>query len=426
VDTTKKVLVPATKGRKRGAAAQRINFTERWIRAIKPPAEKRVAYRDRQVKELGLLVQPSGHRAFFWFRKVRNRPTWKTIGAFEDVPLDAARDQARAWSVATAAWKRNKYEGDNPLDPPRKELTFAAVVDAYIERHLKGHAHHPDRAVKNVRWAVDLYLAAFKNRTLSEIRRDHMRRLHEELGEKNGRPTANRILQLVRTVINFARNQELWRGENPVVGIKMFHEEKRARFVLPDEMPRLFKALKTEENPDVVDFIKLALWTGARKSDVLSMRWSDVQLDDNKWTIPHPKNRTPYTVALTPQAVSILKNRQRNRVNDSIWIFPGCGKTGHVTDFKKRWKELLKRAGIQNLRQHDLRRTLGSWQAAGGASLTIIGKSLGHSSLAATQIYSQVNLDPVRESVVAATQAMILASKKKPKLPKLLVAVNGD
>jgi integrase len=423
VDTTKKVLVPATKGRKRGASSERINFTERWIQAVKAPVEKRVSYRDAQVKELGLLCQPSGHKAFFWFRKLRGRPTWKTIGTVEDVPLDAARDRARTWSVATATWKRNGYQGDNPLDPPRKELTLAAVVDAYIERHLRAHAHHPDKAVKNVRWAVDLYLSQFKNRTLSEIRRDHMRRLHEELGEKNGRPTANRILQLVRTVINFARNQELWRGENPVIGIKMFHEEKRTRFVQPDEMPKLLVALKTEENPDVVDFVWLALFTGARKSDILSMRWQDVSIPDNKWTIPHPKNRTPYTVALTPEATTILRRRQRHRVKDSIWVFPGCGKTGHITDFKKRWHELLKRAGIENLRQHDLRRTLGSFQAAGGASLQIIGKSLGHSSLAATQIYSQVNLDAVRESVVAATQAMILASRKK---PKQLVAVNGD
>jgi len=78
---------------------------------------------------------------------------------------------------------------------------------------------------------------------------------------------------------------------------------------------------------------------------------------------------------------------------------------------------LLKRAGLadKDLRQHDLRRTLGSYQAAGGTSLGIIGKSLGHKSLAATAIYAQLDLDPVRESVLSATRTMIAASKKKPK-----------
>jgi integrase len=420
VDKTKNVLVPATKGRKRGATAQRFNFTERWVRAIEPPAEKRISFRDAQVKELGLLVQPSGHKAYFWFRKLRGRPTWKTIGKIEDVPLDQARDQARSWSVAAAAWKRNGFQGDNPLGPARKETTFTAAVDAYIDRHVKAHAHHPDKAVKSVRWACGLYLSDWKNRTLSEIRREDVRRLHEKLGEKNGHATANRTVMLIKVIFNFALHQEMWRGENPARGIKLFHEARRTRFVQPDEMPRLFAALKTEANPDFVDFVHLALWTGARKADIFEMRWSDVQLDDNKWTIPHPKNRVPYVVALGPEVVAILRRRQR--VENSIWVFPGVGRTGHVINLKDRWKALLKRAGIQNLRQHDLRRTLGSWQAAGGASLTIIGKSLGHTSVQATAIYAQLNLDPVRESVAAATQAMILASKKK---PRLLVAQNA-
>ena len=88
-------------------STKRFHFTERAIRAIEPPAEKRIGYRDTAVKELGVLCQVSGHKSFFWFRKVRGRPTWKTIGSIEDVPLDDARDQARAWSVAAAAWKRD-------------------------------------------------------------------------------------------------------------------------------------------------------------------------------------------------------------------------------------------------------------------------------------------------------------------------------
>jgi integrase len=84
-------------------------------------------------------------------------------------------------------------------------------------------------------------------------------------------------------------------------------------------------------------------------------------------------------------------------------------------NLKRGWKGLLTRAKISDLRIHDLRRTLGSWQAASGASLPVIGKSLGHRSIHATQIYARLDLDLVRASVTAATQAMIAASKKKPK-----------
>ena len=401
----------------------RFHFTQKAIRGIEPPSEKRASYKDTQTRELGLLVRATGHKSYFWFRKIRGKPTWKTIGTVEDTTVERAREQARSWSSAAAEWKRGGYKEDkNPFEPPRGEPTFGELVDAYLDRHLRAHAHHPDKAVKSVRWAVDLYISDWKSRKLGEIRRSDVQQLHRRLGEERGHPTANRVATLIRTLFNFARNQMEWSGENPVTGMEMFHEEKRERFVQPEEMPRLLKALESEENPDVVDFVCLALWTGARKSDVLSMRWSDVSLADNRWLIPHPKNRQQYTVALVPEVVEILSKRPR--VKDSPWVFPGIGRTGHITDYKKRWKELLLRAGIRDLRQHDLRRTLGSWQAASGASLQIIGKSLGHTSIQATQIYSKLNLDPVRKSVETAVTAMLAAGKKKPK--QLAAVVNGD
>ena len=92
--------------------------------------------------------------------------------------------------------------------------------------------------------------------------------------------------------------------------------------------------------------------------------------------------------------------------------FPGTGKTGHLTKPDLRWAAICKNAGLENLRLHDLRRTLGSWQAAGGTSLAIIGKTLGHRSQQATAIYARLELNPVRVSVNAAPKAMLAAGKK--------------
>ena len=226
-------------------------------------------------------------------------------------------------------------------------------------------------------------------------------------------------MQLVRRLYSWGTSPDvsLYRGENPARHIKLFHESRRTRFLKPAEMPLLFTALRKEPNAALRDYVTLALWTGARRGDLLSMRWKDLSLDDNRWEIPDPKNRTPYVVPLTPEAVKILRDRW-TRSNGSEWVFPSKhGRTGHITDFKRGWNKLLVRAGLadEDLRQHDLRRTLGSYQAAGGTSLGIIGKSLGHKSLAATAIYAQLDLDPVREAVLTATRTMIAASKKKPK-----------
>jgi integrase len=151
-----------------------------------------------------------------------------------------------------------------------------------------------------------------------------------------------------------------------------------------------------------------------RKNGVFSMRWSDVKLEGNRWDIPDSKSGS-YAVPLTPEAIAILKKRHKLRENDNPWVFPSFGKKGHIVDLKKAWAELLERARIGDLRQHDLRRTLGSWQATQGSSLLTIGKSLGHKSIDATEVYSQLDLGAVRSSMVTATAAMAAAAKKKPK-----------
>jgi len=127
------------------------------------------------------------------------------------------------------------------------------------------------------------------------------------------------------------------------------------------------------------------------------------------WLIPaaKAKSKEPIRVVLSPVALNILQTRKP--ASTSEWVFPGRGESGHLEEPKKAWKRILKRASITDLRLHDLRRTLGSWQAATGASLPIIGKSLGHSSLQATQIYARLDLDPVRASVNKATDAMLIA-----------------
>jgi integrase len=399
--------------------ARKLNFTKRALEALDVPrGDDRLVVFDTHTPGLGFVVFASGVQSFFHRRRVRGTAERTTLGRFPDLTIEQARGDASRLNAKIATWKLSGYQGQSPFDERQEAATFGDLVDKYIERHVRSHASHPERAVQEVRWAVDKHLASWKNAKLGEITRSDVVQAHEKIGRKH--PTAaNRLVQLVRRLYSWAESPDvgLHRGENPARHIKMFHESRRTRFLKPTEMHPLFTALKKEPNADLQDYVKLALWTGARRGDLLSMRWQDLAVADNRWEIPHPKNRTPYVVPLTPEAVEILRDR-RKRSKDSDWVFPSKrGSSGHIANFKRGWKTLLKRAGLadKDLRQHDLRRTLGSYQAAGGSSLGIIGKSLGHKSLAATEIYAQLDLDPVRESVLSATRTMIAASKKKPK-----------
>lgn len=158
-------------------------------------------------------------------------------------------------------------------------------------------------------------------------------------------------------------------------------------------------------------FFYISLLTGARRNNVQSMNWNDVNFSRAEWLVPETKNGEPHTIPLIPQAITILQERYANKNCD--WVFPSLSsKSGHIEEPKKIWKKLLTRAGIKDLRIHDLRRTLCSWQAATGANSYIIGKSLDHKTQQATAIYARLNIDPVRESVIKTTDAMFAAIGK--------------
>lgn len=393
----------------------RVNLTKKGIEALRAGKERRTLY-DSRVPGLGVMVQPTGHKSFFWFRKVRGRPTWQTIGEFPALSVENARGEAEDRNSKLAQWKARGWDGPDPFER-RRDLTLGAVLEDYVERQLRSHAKNPDAAVKAARWKFDRYLEKWKSRPLGSVRREDVSSLHKDHGEEYGRTTANRTVQFLRTLFNWAREEMNWSGENPVKRrFKFFHEASRERYLVDDEMPRLFRALRSEPSADLRDFVLLALMTGARRSDVLSMRWEHLDLPRAAWTMPKPsKRRQPYIVHLVDEAVAVLKARRHK--TEGEWVFPGDGRTGHVTGFKRSWPKLLARAKIGDLRIHDLRRTLGSWQARTGASLPIIGETLGHRSTESTEVYARLQMEPVREAVETATSAMIKAAKRKPKLP---------
>jgi integrase len=385
-----------------------INFTKRKIESLPTPKTGRALYHDTQVRGLVLTVQPSGERAFAWYRKVRRYPTWKTLGRFPDLTPELARGMA---SKANS----NLAEGKDPFEDPG--LTFGAAFERYVSEHLSTKKR-PERAMAGAR-AHLRHLGKWLGLPLNQLRSDDVTRLHGDLKARLGMFTANRMLQAVKASINWAIEKKLFAGPNPAAGLGIFKEPKRERYLEPNELPRLFKQLNDPStSDDLRDFVSLGLFTGARRGDVARMRWPDIHLSatgEQFWTVSaETKSGKPYNIALAPPAVRILAERKR-RNGHSEWVFPSTiSRSGHIEDPKRAWTRLRKKAGLTDLRFHDLRRTLGSWQAGLGSSMPIIAKSLGHKpGSAATEIYSQLALDPVRASVNGAVKAMLSAGKKR-------------
>ena len=380
----------------------KLQFTQARLAKVPIPESGRVYYGDAKTTGLALCVSSSGVKTFELCRRMGGRPTRLKLGRYPEMTAEQARREAARLGGEIA-------QGRDPAETRRKargETTVGQLFALYLDQHAKPHKkswQEDERQFKR-------YLSRWKGRKLSQVRQADVAALHAKIGRESGIYAANRALALLSGLFNFAARTGFERP-NPARGVKRFREESRDRFLRADELRGFFESLAAEPDEGWRDFFALCLLTGARRANVEAMRWQDVELGHSLWRIPgdESKNAEPLLVILPASAVDILSRRADGPAGESEYVFPSHGRAGHITEPKAAWRRILARAGLKNLRLHDLRRTLGSWQAATGASLPVIGKSLGHKSLTATQVYSRLDVEDVRTSVNTAAEAMLAA-----------------
>jgi len=362
--TSKTASVPS----KRIKSVSKFTFTRQKIEALKSPPEGSRAYHyDTKVRGLGIAVSPKGLKTFFLYRREQGRPARRGIGDFRELTIEKARSIAEDNNARIA-------RGEAPTAEHRairNEWTLKELFDEYLERHAKVFT----RRWKNQQSMFN-QIPGLHNRKISSIRKSDVEALRDKIGSTRGKHVANRTVELLSSLFNKARSWD-WKGENPASGVRAFKEAKRDRFLNGAELKAFFLSLQAEPNKLIRDFLLVALLTGARRSNVESMRWDEINWDLATWRIPAAKSKADevMTVTLVDYVISILKARQAEQAqSESEWVFPGCGKTGHLTEPKSAFTRVIERAGITDFRLHDLRRTHGSWQAAIGSSLNIIAK----------------------------------------------------
>lgn len=372
-----------------------INFTKSYIDSL-PPAEKGKRYmvHDSRCNGLSLRVTDTGVKSFLIQNRVNGKIVKVTLGKYPNYTLSQAREDF-------IEEIRSISKGINPNELKKKDRQATTLKELFNEYMVRYSKVHKKSWVYDER-EIPKFLGHWFNRPLVSITNQEIRKLHEMTYAKNGLYQANRILERLRAMYNKGIEWG-YIDFNPSDGIKKYKEVKRDRFLKADEMVRFFNSLEQEENLIAKSYFYILLFTGARKSNVLAMRWEDIDFYHRVWRIPDTKNGEPQTIPLIEDAMISLNSLPR--VNE--WVFPSAtSSNGHFADPKRPWTRILERAGITNLRMHDIRRTLGSYQAIMGSSMSIIGKSLGHKSMEATQIYARLSTDPVRSSMETAVGEM--------------------
>jgi integrase len=415
--------------KKKRAATQKVHFTERRLAALVPTDKRAVVY-DTAVRKLGVKVEPSGKKTFFWWGFVPEeeqstraaKSMWKSIGDWPEVSLDDARSKAEHYNVLLANWRKDGCPRPSPFKVPTHLTsvpTFKELVEAYIENRIRPHALTPVRAEYYVRLRVGKYLRSWLDLPLNKVTVDRVLAAKHACGKHHY--AANEVVSLVRAMFNWSAGKRdgklnFWKVENPATDVSTYKKEKRKRFLQPDELVKFRKELENEQHKVLRDVLVLLLATGARKGNVCEMRWGDISLQLKRWHIPMSKSGEGYEVNLTPAAVEVLERRRREISETEPFVFPGRSRSGHIVDVKKRWTEFRKRCEFPDVRLHDIRRTMGSYLAISGVSLQQIGAVLGHKSLGSTEIYAQLHNEAVAKALEtgdATMERMMKQAKKR-------------
>jgi integrase len=394
-----------------GRVSRRIHFTDRGLKAIKPPPKpKQVDYFDDSLPGFGLRVSYNGRKSWIVLYRCNGVKGRLTLGRYDVLPLGEAREEARdALKVAS--------RGEDPASQKKRDHeapTFKELADRYIEEYARPNK----RTWKKDRRLLDNNLIPALGRKKAHlIKRADLRVALETVKSRPAPVEANRTFEVVRKLFNWAIKEEIAGGivvDNPAANLsKPAEEMPRQRTLTADELQALWVALD-EASPTVRGVFRLMLLSAQRRNEVSRMRWADLDRREGWWNLPAEltKTKRPYRVPLTPAMLVIIEELEKLEF-DPEWVFPRAGGGAPVpeTNVTRPFRTLIRDAGIAHFMPHDLLHTVTSHMTAMGISQFDVGKVRHHTSHDAktmTSRYDHYSYDREKRRVLDLWNARLL------------------
>lgn len=298
---------------------------------------------------------------------------------------------AKKWAQATEVAIR---EGRYFKTSEAKKHTLADMIQRYereVLQHKKKSGVNQRHYLKYWKEQLGEYRLADVTTALVIEYRNKLVGSTNQYGKKISPTTANRYTTALGTVFACAVNEWEWIDANPVRRIKKYEESRgRVRFLDDEERQRLLAACEQSENPYLYLIVVLAISTGARKNELLTLRWQDLDMRRGKIHLEETKNGERRSLPLRGQAQSLMQEHAKIRRMGCDYVFPASHACQPI-DIRTAWENALTRAGIENFRFHDLRHTAASYLAMNGASLAEIAEVLGHKTLQMVKRYAHLS-----------------------------------
>lgn len=377
--------------------------------AVCPEGTAKCNFFDARLKGLMLEVRQSGGKTYYFtYQNHRGLRRYMRIGNAEEYSLAEAQEHAL----------RHRQAVKDGLDPvevqteARKVPTFAQFVEQDFLPHIRTYKRSWDSDVSLLN---NHLLPAFGKQYLDAItRRDVQRLITSRLDSGKAPGTCDRILILTRYIFNLALK---WKvpgvKNNPAKEVDLLKvDNKRERFLNEDEVRRLYDAVLTSDNPMLQYIVPMLLLTGARKREVLDARWEDFDIDNRLWRIPFTKTGRPRTVPMSDGVMSILNTVPR--IAGSAYVFPNPATAKPYVTIHDAWHTARKRAGLEDVRLHDLRHSFASILINSGRSLYEVQHLLGHTQVKTTERYAHLQQDTLMKAANVVAALVGTAAPQRP------------
>ncbi|KMW60007.1 Integrase [Candidatus Rhodobacter oscarellae] len=369
----------ATDRRKR--IMSRTRLTDARVRALRAKKTTRNV-RDTSLAGFGVRILPSGGKRFFMHTQHEGQRIWKIVGDPADMTVAEAREQARGLLASLRSGR------------PDGETLFETVAGAAFRRH--GRQWKPSTLSVNRHYLDKHILPRFAGQRIADITAQDVR---DWFATMHATPvSADRSMPVLSIIMKVAEADGLRpEGTNPCGGIKRYRRQNRDRFLSEAEIARLGRAL-LDPSPAVA-LIRLLALTGCRASELRTLRWTDCR--DGHIFLRDSKTG-PRMVWLSGAARAVLDALPRM----SPWVFPAVRRDGSMTraTLRHAWGKVRKKAGLMDVRLHDLRHTYASVAVTSGETVLAVGRLLGHRDPETTLKYAHhTEADAERASALMGT-----------------------
>jgi integrase len=347
---------------------------------------------DNELPGFGLRVLPSGRKRYVVQFRAGRRSRRISLGSSTVL----ACEQARTRAILIIAATKNGEDPAAKRDADRRAITVKELAERFDREHIalrlkvstaKGYRRMLERVI----------IPALGNHRVTEVTRADVAKIHHDL--RHIPYDANRSLEIISKMFNLA---EMWGlrpdGSNPRKHIRKYPEEKRERFLSPAELKRVGEVLREMESEGVelasaVAATRLLILTGCRLSEIMTLQWDHVDVPGKALRLPDSKTGAK-VVHLGQPAIELLDKIER--VEKNPWVIVGTKPGARLTDLQPFWQRVRARAGLKDVRIHDLRHTFASTAVAAGQGLPMIGKLLGHTQVQTTARYAHLAAEPVK------------------------------